>query len=422
MVTLQILNKILKDKDLSIITDNCLDVSYFSEYEDEFNYILNHFNDYGNVPDTTTFLENFPEFKLIEVTETNRYLMDKLNEEHTFTMALPFVQDSIDMMNNGDSHGAINHLLTNLNNLNVNPKLGGIDIIANADKRFEEYKDRKENKDNWFFTTGLPELDDVINGIQRTEEFFVILARTHQCKSWIIAKICTHIWNIGFNVGFISPEMSPSSIGYRFDTLYKNFSNKDLFWGKEGIDEKAYEDYINELKTRKNKFIVATKKDFGSRITVSKLKQFVLQNKLDIVAIDGITYMADERGKKGDTKATALTNISEDLMNLSIEIGVPIMVVVQANRNGAGLDDEETPELEHMRDSDGIAFNASKVISLKHSKEDNVLTLQVKKQRNGLIGTKVRYIYNINTGEFIPMANNAGIKEKRKIDKKEDVF
>jgi replicative DNA helicase len=132
--------------------------------------------------------------------------------------------------------------------------------------------------------------------------------------------------------------------------------------------------------------------------------------------------MADERGKKGDTKATALTNISEDLMNLSIEIGVPIVVVVQANRNGAGLDDEETPELEHMRDSDGIAFNASKVISLKHSKEDNVLTLQVKKQRNGLIGTKVRYIYNINTGEFIPMANNAGIKEKRKIDKKEDVF
>ena len=56
------------------------------------------------------------------------------------------------------------------------------------------------------------------------------------------------------------------------------------------------------------------------------------KNKLDILGIDGITYLTDERYKKGDNRTTMLTNISEDLISLSIELKIPIIVVVQSNR------------------------------------------------------------------------------------------
>ena len=43
MVQLQIISHILASKDLSIITNNNLTAEYFLEYEQEYNYILNHF-------------------------------------------------------------------------------------------------------------------------------------------------------------------------------------------------------------------------------------------------------------------------------------------------------------------------------------------------------------------------------------------
>lgn len=130
--------------------------------------------------------------------------------------------------------------------------------------------------------------------------------------------------------------------------------------------------------------------------------------------------MTDERFKRGDSKTTSLTNISEDLMELSMEMNVPILVVVQANRSGAvekGTDD--TPDLESIRDSDGIAHNASKVISI-HQKENGILNMTVKKQRFGAVGGKLTYNWSINTGEFtfIPTYDDAESNEvtERKVE------
>ena len=217
------------------------------------------------------------------------------------------------------------------------------------------------------------------------------------------------MWQIGFNVGYISPEMGASSIGYRFDTLTKNYSNSGLMWGKDDVNPAQYEEYINELKSHDNKFIVSTPTDFDKKITVTKVRNWAKKYKLDLIAVDGITYMSDERYNRGDNKTTSLTNISEDLMELSMELSVPILVVVQANRGGVvekGTSD--TPELESIRDSDGIAHNASKIISI-NQKEKGVLVMTVKKQRFGAVGGKLIYNWDINTGEFtfIPSYDDA---------------
>lgn len=414
MVKLQIISKIILSKDFSFIENNNLDVEYFVGYEDEFEFIQEHYNKYGTVPDKATFLATFNDFELIDVQETDRYLLDTLKEEYLFYQAVPIVEKCAKLLEK-DSNLATEYLLQELPKLQVTNGLDGEDIIANASNRLNAFIERKTNSADWFFRTGLDELDEMINGIQREEELIVIVARTNQGKSWILGKISTQVWQDGYNIGYVSPEMSANSIGYRFDTLYNHFSNSGLTYGKDDINEEQYTQYINELSQNKNKFIVSTPQDFNRKITVSKLKSWIQKYKLDCVAIDGITYMTDERHKKGDTKTTSLTNISEDLISLSVELKIPIIVVVQANRGGAyDKETEGTPELEHIRDSDGIAQNATKVIALRQN--DGVLEMGVKKNRfGGNVGNKVTYGWDINTGtyQYIPSLGDHSYKTEK---------
>ena len=423
MVTaLQIISQILQTKDISILESNQLTVDYFPGYEDEYNFIINHYKEYGNVPDRTTFISKFQDFEIAEVSESEEYLIDAIREEYLWDKCVPVVKNIAKLMKT-DSNAAVEYMMTAVKDLEPNYKVGGTDIIQQAHKRLEAFINKRDNQDNWFFTTGFKELDDIIHGLNRLEELLVIFARINQGKSWVLEKICTHIWEIGYNVGYISPEMGDLSVGYRFDTLYRNFSNKDLMWGNSTLDEKKYAEYIKELEDKPNKFIVATPaEDFNNRITISKLRQFIKQHKLDVLAIDGITYLSDERGNRNDNKTTSLTNIAQDLKSLGMELKVPILLVIQANRGGAvDKDSDDLPELESIRDSDGPAQNATIVLAVKQG-PDGVITLQVKKGRNNRVGDKISYQWNPDIGEFISDSGVVTDRPKRKIEKKEDVF
>ena len=280
------------------------------------------------------------------------------------------------------------------------------------------FEDKSNNKDKWFIPTGFEELDDIIYGWQCGEEFVVIFARTGIGKSWVLVKTVQHAWEIGKNVGYVSPEMSADKIGYRFDTLNNHFSNMALVRGdksKVSIDE--YKQYNEKLAEHNNSILVSTPMDFNKQVTVGKLRTFVQANNLDMLAIDGITYMTDERYKRGDNKTTSLTNISEDLMALSCELKIPILVVVQSNRGGT---EKDTPDLEDIRDSDGIAHNATKVISLNQKEE--ALVMKIKKNRDGKIGDKLTYLWDIDLGEFTWMPGDCDSATiERKEQKREEV-
>ena len=430
MTALQIISKILETKDYSIITNNLLDVTYFTGYEEEFNFIKDHYEQYGTVPDKSTFNSRFGDIKLLDVQESDEWLVDTIREEDLYRRSVPVIQKAAELLK-VNSNEAVEYIQKELPNLQPQYRVKGTDIIHDS-TRLKEFAERANNPEAFFFTTGLEELDAVIHKIKRGNELLVIVARTNQGKSWMLAKICTHVWQIGFNVGYISPEMSPSEIAYRFDTLYKNYSNSDLLQGRYTPDNEDYPDYILDLAKNKNQFIVSTPLDFAKKITISKLRNYVKQYNLDLLAIDGITYLTDERYKRGDNKTTSLTNISEDLKLLSLELGVPILVVVQANRGGViDKDSEGTPELENIKDSDGIGHNATKVISLRQKEE--VLEVGIKKLRDAKVGGKLKYNWNIDKGEFqyIPSYDSAEDKEvsrskvteiKKRFDDKSNVF
>lgn len=422
IVTLQAINKLLTTKDFSFVTYNGLDESFFHPYEQEFEFIKDHYDKYKQVPDAETFIENFPEFQLFECTESDKYLLDKLNEERLYNQAVPIIQKSADILR-GNSEDAVEYLVGQLPTLNRQIGVKTTNIITQAQQRYDAYQKKLNGKENEFYiTTGFREMDDVIHGFSRGEELVVLFARTNQGKSWVLTKMLTHSWQIGMNVGFISPEMSADKIGYRFDTIYKHFSNSALDWGKE-CD--GYRDYIDELSLHTNGFYVSTPMDFGNEITVNKLKTFVEVNHIDVLGIDGISYIIDKRKNKFDNRQAELTHISEDLFALSLELKIPIIIVVQANRT-AVTENKGVLGLESIRDADGIGYNASKVIAIRQKSDEEILELRVLKNRNGSVNGKFLYHWLPNTGDFeyIPSDDDgvSGEEREKRIKQNEDKF
>lgn len=398
MVELQILSKIIKDKSISLLTLNNITDDYFVTYSEEYNFIKAHLEQYGNVPDKETFQSKFPDFQIVEVSETDKYLVDTFNEEHLYGIAVPVVQKIADLMQT-DSREAIEYLHTKLDSLKVKSAVMGTDIISQARIRYEQWEERRNNPEKFTISTGFHELDNILGGWQRGEELVVVFARTGQGKTWITMQTLRHAWKCGYRVGLIEPEMSDSKTGYRFDTLNSHLSNKAMM---RGFDLPEYQDYIHELEQHSNPFFVVSPKEFNRNITVSKLKSFVATNNIEVLGIDGISYLTDERRQRGDNRTTQLTNISEDLMDLSIEFGIPVIVVAQSNREGAK--DDEAPGLENIRDSDGIAFNASIALSVKQ--KDSRVELNLRKNRNGEKGSKLSYMWDIDTGKFTYVEND----------------
>lgn len=385
MISLQLLNRVIQTKNPSLIAENNLTEQHFLGYEKEYLFVQNHIERYGTPPDVETVLANFKEFDVIQVRETDEYLSRSIKEQYLYQKLVGALQATANILKD-DSYKALEHITNEIGQLMALGESKAVDLVTDANLRLQEYL---EDKSQQFIPTGFDELDEVLGGWSRKEEFGVLFARTGHGKSWVLLKTLQAAWLEGYTVGMISPEMSANKVGYRFDSLACGFSNRALMRGEE---QDGYEGYIEELQANSNSFIVATGADFGNRITITKLKHFIRANKIDILGIDGLSYIHDER--KGDTRALALTNISEGLMGLSLSENLPILGVVQANRGAA----KNAPEVENIRDSDGISHNATKILTLWQ--DDRGLTIRVLKNRDGKSQEEFHYVWDIDTGTF----------------------
>lgn len=411
MIELQCLNKCLSNRDISFLVDNGLDISFFPNYKEEYIFIKKHYDKYKSVPDVSTFLSNFNDFDLIDVSEENVYLINKLKEEKLANTLLKIINKGAEIYEK-DVNASLDYFKNALGNINTTYEVKGLDFVESAIDRYNETVSRQSKPEGYYYSTGFKELDRLVTGFQRGEELAVVVGRTSSGKSWLGSKFALSVFEQGANVGIITPEMSPLNLAYRIDTLKSNISNRELTTGQNFTEErkKDYLEYINELKRYKNKMLITKPQDFDNNVTVSKIRQWVKNNELNCVFIDGLTYLRDERRRSSDNVTIALTNISEDLMTLSIEEKIPIIVVIQANREAVDKENKDAvPELHHIRGSDGISHSATKVFSMRNKKGN--LEIGIKKDRNGVKDVNLIYNWSIDRGifEYIPTNDNESL-------------
>lgn len=239
---------------------------------------------------------------------------------------------------------------------------------------------------------------------------FILRDGTLTHNSWMLMKFLAEAWKQGKRVGLYSGEMNHIKLGYRFDALFGHFSNKCLTLGAQ---TDGYDTFIEALAKNPNPFIIITQKELGGKATVPKLRNFIETNNIEILGIDQYSLMDDARAGMRDPTRIQMAHVSEDLFLLSTEYSIPILGLAQANRSGIKDDQDQAPALENIKECDDIAANSSKVLSMRQSSYG--LILDIIKNREGKVGDKLLYSWDIDTGHFsyIPSNNDAARPEIR---------
>ena len=395
MIELQCLNYCLANKNFQFFRLNDITVSYFPNYKEEYEFIESHYDSYQNVPDKETYAKKFPEFQWVEVAENEKYLIDALTEEYVYNTTVPIVQQVASKLKGSDSREAVEFLLNKIPELNKKLTFDAVDLIKEADIRYNNYVERTKNPEAYYYKTGLKELDSVIGGWDAKEDLIVVSAQTNHGKSWWLIYFLLQVAMQGKRVGMYSGEMSEDKVGYRVDTFFGNISNFALTRGNIHIKDE-YTELIKNMKEKvTGAFYVITPAMLGGAATVPKLRAFIEKYDLDMLGVDQYSLL-DDSGKHS-SRNERFENLSMQMKLLQTQLQKPIMVVSQLNR-GAASKDVEDPGTEHIAGSNRIAEDATMILSL--NQKDNNIELRVMKGRDCPKGSKLVYNWNIDKGEF----------------------
>lgn len=390
----QTLNKIITQKDFSLVTLNNLTEDYFFNYKAEFNYIKNHYDTYRTIPDAHTFLNQFPDFDLFEVTEPDTYLIEQLVKDYNQSYLAQRFNGIKKMLENDDVNGAMQYFLGSVDNLRQGTSLTCTDIMEDT-SRYDRYIDMEVNKCKYFISTGFKELDQIITGIDRRNENMVIAARTGVGKSWLLLAMAAAASKQGLRVGIYSGEMSVDKVAYRLDTLFGHIDNKGITRG-DGLIKNQYKEYLRGLKSGKYGPVkVITPNDIAGPATVDALQMFIEKERLDILFIDQYSLLEDT--SKSKVMHERVANISKAVKNLQVMKQIPIISVAQMNRT---KNEDKSQDSTQIGLSDRIPQDATVLLMLdKYVEMEEINGEKVPKDKSGAFNVKINIVKSRDGGD-----------------------
>ena len=387
---LNILNLMLNETKQSYIIEN-LDKRYF---EDTINSVIFecakelYYN--GNFVDLVllgqTLQNNDANERLIETTEV--YPLTVNTEKYCKLLADRYFDKLI-------QNAKTKKDLKQIDSLKENLKFEEIKIkqIAEGSENFEErYLKKSETaiKTNWL------KFDNSIGSFMGGD-YIALGGSTGTGKTSLALNLAMQFCKQGKSVLYFSLEMPLEQIQNRvvcmsqglnalkYRTFGFNFDEMQLY--KQGLK------YLKEWKLN----VVC---DYG--LTCEKMKNYIRQQKrkeLDFVIID---YLGLIQGYNNKSLYEKSTNISRNIKLIATELNIPILVLVQLNRNLKERQDK-TPVLSDIRESGAIEQDADFVLFAHrqgvYNKEvdPKILELVIAKNRHGESNKAIKLYFDIET-------------------------
>lgn len=232
--------------------------------------------------------------------------------------------------------------------------------------------------------SGFHRLDELTQGGFKPGDLVIVAGRTSTGKSTFAENLAERVAKRGSGVLFVSLEMSPEQLMYRFAVRNGGLSDSAREYGPETVEDKEEVDNLAAQRAGLPMYLL----DMPSATPLSiraAVNRVMIQTPVDLVVIDYLQIMG---GAYSDKEHLRIGEITKTLKQMAREFRISVVLLSQLNRNLELRGGE--PKLADLRDSGKIEEDADIVILLWKTEKpdvfDNFTKVKVEKNRNGPIG------------------------------------
>lgn len=370
-----LITKVVDTKDFHTLEKMRVDDSYFlvTETKEVYRYLRSVYfapDTRGDVPSRAMIALHYPGFFWLDSQDSVGVLATELRHEK---IRLELLSLATELENNAslDPVGMLATLRTRSSSLSALAEVGSDLSMAGCADMLRNQYDTVANAGG---VIGIPypwtALNEETQGMQGGQ-FLVLYGRPKSMKTWIAVDMAVHAYmHSRCRVMFYTREMSPQMICQRVAARiakvdYKKFKNGQL---QPAIRDHAFSIFqdLAEAETSAGKYgynqpcfiIVSDRSAGGSGGGVGWLQSRIRDLKPDVVFVDGMYLMKDDRSNQRSVDWKQIAHISQDLKLTAQEYNIPLIGVTQANRAAQKTNGDDLTELAFSdslgQDADGV--------------------------------------------------------------------
>jgi replicative DNA helicase len=215
-------------------------------------------------------------------------------------------------------------------------------------------------------------LNEETQGMQNGQ-YIVVYGRTGSMKTWISLYIAVHAYlKSRRRVLFYTREMPNLQIAMRVATTMCGLDYKTVISGKLDPNTLAYfqavlqgllHDEVSAGKYGHQPCFVITADRSANGGGVTWLHAKIKEVKPDIVFVDGVYLMRDDRSNQRSADWKNVLHVSQDLRQVALAENIPIVAITQANRKSDSVSGSDNIDMAY---SDALNQDADSIWKTKH--------------------------------------------------------
>lgn len=408
-----LLNSLINNKEYVRKALPYLKSSYFNEpYKDIFRAYVKYFQKYRDLPSKTQFQEEIKTYEnisqdsiaysieysdeLFGPSDINNveWLIDKTEKwcrEQALMNALVKSVEIVDGKDDKLTKDAIPKILQDALSVGFDTKIGH-NFLEDAEARYEFY-----HNDLNRVPFMMESFNEIYNGGVPRKTLNVVMAGIHVGKSLMLCSMASDWLKLGYNVLYITMEMSEEQTSERIDA---NLLEVDI----NSISDLGREEFLGGISNIKNKtngnLIIKQYPTSGANVNHFKVlidelaikKNFVP----DVVIVDYLNICASARVKKAAGSYDYIKSIAEELRGFAVENNVVVYTATQVNRTGYESSD---PGMESTSESFGLPATADSMLALITNEEllsESKYVVKQLKNRFGNFHIKNKFVVGVN--------------------------
>jgi replicative DNA helicase len=323
----RLVSKVIKDRNIIPVLERGIRDDWIvdDDLRRVWKFVREHYTNYREVPTAITVVDNFPNFKPVNVEDSIDYLIDQMVAYRRRTITRTGVSTVLEKIEHNDHEAALSEMSKTVTLVNDQGVVGTthLDITKDPDKFWTEYENVQNSK-LLGVPSGFAKIDEATAGFQGGQ-LITVIAPPKTGKSQICLQMAENVHASGMVPMFQSFEMNNHEQSQRLLSLSSNISNARLRRGKLNNDEEdRLLKRLDELKEEHPFHLV----DAVGGLTIDSLLAKAEQLKPDILFVDGVYLMMDQVTGEANTPQ-ALTNITRGLKRVAQRLNIPIVISTQ---------------------------------------------------------------------------------------------